>query len=289
MAGQDLELRLDLGALERLPKELQDRLQGKLQKAAQLLATQAHAHVVEQAQAKLKARREKFLENLRFEQIGPNVWGVIVDQKGRWIEDGMPEHNMLDDLLKSKKAKTAKDGSKYLVIPFKHSGPPSRKTKFQSSLTSTIKAEMKRRDIPYGKIERDESGKPKEGLLHKMDLAGPAFHNPPAGHAGPPGRPTQAHPRPAGQEGPGGRPFLWGVRVYQRPNVNPDGSPRLSKRGIQGASRDIMTFRVASSKQRGTGAWDHPGLEAMNFLDEAFDWARKEWETRILPDLTQGL
>jgi len=82
----------------------------------------------------------------------------------------------------------------------------------------------------------------------------------------------------AARMGPTGIPFLQGIRVYQK-RVKDDST------GHSKVSRGIMTFRVASSKHKGTGRWVHPGLQARNFFDEAADWALEQWEKRIVPDI----
>jgi hypothetical protein len=193
-----------------------------------------------------------------------------------WIEEGMPPHEMIDNLLKSPKAKTSKDGSKYLSIPFKHNKGPTQQTAPQTSLTDTIKSSLKEMNksrskgnkIPYAKIETNPDGSPKLGLLHKFDIVDKPLKmsNSPGQGKGPVGAPMQ---------GPTGIPFLKGVRIYQ--NKNAQGK----------VERTIMTFRTVSSKMKGTGRWFHPGLEPVKFLDQAFDWAMKEWETKMKPAIIE--
>lgn len=289
VGSPDLNLVLDISEIEDLPEQLQKRIGQQANQAVQGLAAMTHAHVIEQAQQRLKSRREMFLKGLRFHQETKNIWVITVDQSARWIEDGMPPHSMLDDLLKSKKAKRAKDGSTYLVVPFKHGGAPTRSTPAQNTMSQTIKQELQKRNIPFKKIERNPDGSAKTGLLHKLDIDRPQQNKPAPGHEGPASKPYHSYPTPHGQEGPAGRPWLWGVRIYQRPQSNPDGSPKMDKLGRQKVSRDIMTFRVASSKQKGRGLWDHPGLEGMNFLDDAYQWAEQQWDTAIKPSLLRGV
>jgi hypothetical protein len=77
---------------------------------------------------------------------------------------------------------------------------------------------------------------------------------------------------------------LDGVSIYQRMKKNPDGSMATGRKGNPVVVRDVMTFRVASSKHMGQ-KWDHPGLEGKEFLDEAYSWALNHWETEILPSI----
>jgi hypothetical protein len=76
------------------------------------------------------------------------------------------------------------------------------------------------------------------------------------------------------RQGPTGIPFLQNVTVYQSPD----------KKSKSGVKRSIFTFRTVSSKQ-GQGRWEHPGNEPMNLMEDALEWARKEWESTISPEI----
>ena len=77
----------------------------------EMLTQQTRAHIVEEAHKRLHTRRTLFVENLQPLQVDDNTWALNLSAKVRWIDDGLKPHNMVDDLLKSKNAKTAKDGS----------------------------------------------------------------------------------------------------------------------------------------------------------------------------------
>lgn len=267
-----ITLNVDLGDLIELRQEMEPKTRQVLQEAARDLAMQAHGHILEQVQQKLHSTREKYVAALSFQQEGNDTWLVTLDKSAMWIEEGMEEHSMLDDLLASPKAKTGKDGSRYLVVPFEHKKGPTQQTQAAKDLTNTIKSELNRRKIPYAGIERDASGKPKTGLLHKMDIL-----KAPLKSAEGPGQ--GKGPLGAVRQGPTGIPFLQGIRVYQKQVKD--------KHGKESTKRSIMTFRVASSKHQGTGRWMHPGLEAKRFFEEAADWALKHWVDKIAPDVLE--
>src|SRR6185369_6175367 len=105
-------------------------------------------------------------------------------------------------------------------------------------LTDTIKAEMRRRKIPYGNLEKGADGQPKTGLLHSFDImkAPNKTGEGPGQGKGPVGKVRQ---------GPTGIPFLQNIRVYQK-------SVTDKKTGKSSVSKSIMTFRTVSSKQKGT-------------------------------------
>ncbi len=248
---------------------VKEKVESAAKDALRDLTAQTHAHIVEQVQSRLHSTREKYLDALEPpNQLSEDVWIISLNEKAMWIEEGIePNKEMIDDMLKSPKAKTAKDGSKYMVIPFEHNKKPSAQTPAQKSLTDTIRGELKNRNIPYGKIEKDAAGNAKKGLLHKFDI-----NNAPLKTSNLPGQGKG----PVGQvmQGPTGIPLLKGIRVYQREIKD----PHTGKTKVQKA---IMTFRVVSSKMKGTGRWVHPGLEPKRFLDEAADWALRQWEEKI--------
>mgnify|MGYP000284648165 CR=1 FL=1 len=260
-------LNFDLGVLGELAKEFKPTIDKAMRDAARDLAIQTHAHIVEQVGEKLHTTRDKYYQALSISQVDEDTWVIQLDKSAMWIEEGLPPNkDMLDGLLKSSKAKTAKDGSRYMVVPFQQNKGPTQQTPAQASLTNTVKAEMKKRKIPYGKIEKDENGQAKTGLLHSFDILK---------------QPTKTHEGPGQGKGPigsvrqgqTGTPYLQGVRVYQNKVKGKDGKEHVKK--------SVMTFRVASSKHKGTGRWVHPGLEAKRFFDEAAEWALREFEERI--------
>lgn len=254
-----IHLNLDLAALLNFNNTLRPKVEAALKDAAQALSAQAHAHLLEKVQADLHSTRQPYLDAVGFTQVNDFTWVINLDAKAMWIEEGMDEHSQLESLLRSPKAKIAKDGSKFLVVPFQHNKGKTSQTPAQTDLTNTIKKALKERKIPYGKIERDESGKAKTGLLHSFDLN----KDPIKTHDGP----GQGHGEIGGvRQGNTGIPFLNGVRIYQK------------AMGGGKVQRGIMTFRIASSKHKGSGKWIHPGLEPRQFFEETADWALEQWQ-----------
>lgn len=246
--------------------DLKDQVEQAAKNAIRDLSAMSYGHLVEQVQNKLHSTREKYLEALSISQIDEQTWLINLDSKMVWLEDGMPQHEMIDDLLKSSKAKTSKSGSKYLAIPFQHNVKPTASTSAQKSLTETIKAELSKRNIPYGDLEKDAQGNVKKGLLHKIDITNNPIktaHAPGQGK-GPIGSPFQ---------GQTGIPFLKGIRIYQKDVKD--------KAGKTTTAKGIMTFRTVSSTQKGSGKWVYPEKEGKFFLDETASWALEQWDKKI--------
>jgi hypothetical protein len=164
--------------------------------------------------------------------------------------------------------------SRYRVIPFQHNKGPTQQTKTQNELKETIRTEMGKRGIPYGKLEMNADGTPKLGKLHSFDIKDKPLktQNGVGQGWGEIGKP---------KVGATGIPFLQGVNVYQ--------TKVKDKSGKESVQKQIMTFRIVSSKHKGTGRWVHPGFEPKKFLQEGYEWALKEWNDKILPQILETL
>lgn len=274
-------INIDLSGIEGLTN-----FEGELQKAAKEaerdLSAMAYSKAVELSSERLHTRRQMFLDSLYLKE-DQGVWVVGLGGAARWIDDGMEPHSMLDALLASPKAKRAKDGSTYIVVPFEH-GPgsgPTNTTPPQMDLVNEVKSEMKKRKIPWAKIERDDQGHPKLGALHKFTIADrPLKASQGAGQGwGPVGDVRQGpneRQKAGGGPGGGGIPFLQGVSVIQ--SMGEGGK----------VQRSVMTFRVASSKHAEQGRWKHPGLEKVGIIDSVYEWAQAEAE-KMLPSILEKM
>lgn len=272
-----------------------ERVKRILQEAAADLSQRTSNYIVEEAEKKLHSRFLIYREHLKLKKLDDNSgWEVVLEEPALWIEEGLPPHEMIDNLL-AKNAKISVDPktgkvSRWKVIPFKHNQAPSRMTQAGLYLQDTLKKEMRKQKIPWGKMETDSSGNILEGLVRSFDVEVP----------------DHPHSRPHTPYGPGvegtswegagpksfrtrsqwtGDSYLAGVRIYQQAQKAEDGSVRLNKRGEQMGIKEIMTFRVVSDKQKGTGMWNHPGLAGVRLFDEAYDWAKRTFDEEIAPQI----
>lgn len=268
-----LHINIDLSDLLDIA-DLQAGVQKEANRAAEELAAMTKYHIEELAAEKLHSRRETYVEHLTLgEEDGVHM--VVLDASVRWIEDGQAAYDMLPSLLASKSAKTAKDGSQYAVIPFRHGGPnragtgklgPATNGPIQQDLVNTIQETMRNKKIPWSKIEKDANGEARLGRLHNFSIMTKPLKTQegPGMGKGPIGQPRQGNT---------GVPFLQDVSVHQFKD---------DKGKVQ---RSISTFRIASSKQKGTGKWLHPGNKPMYLFEEAAKWAQDMWDKEIGPKL----
>jgi len=237
--------------------------------AAQDLVTMIKAKAQEIAAQKLHSRLKMYNDALFIERVDDDAWFVGIRKGARWIDDGQPAWEMLPYLMGSKKAKRAKDGSRYVVIPFNKgpgTGGAATSTQAQQDLVGAVKKELKARGIPFGKFEKDAQGNDRMGRLHTFNITNaPKKRDPgPGQRRGPTGEVMQGNT---------GTPFLTGVTIYQAKGKNGK------------TQRSILTFRIASDRHSSEAKWEHPGNAPTNILEQAAEEAVEMWSKEIAPDI----
>lgn len=243
-----LKLKIDAEAIAAQFGEVKQQVQAALEEGVKSLASMTHAKTLELAQQRLKSSRKQYTDNLTFEEVMPGVWVVSLGEPALWIEEGRKSGSMVQDLLR-KNAKMAKDGTKYKAIPFDHGKAPTQMPAKAQEIVAQLKRELKKEGIPFKGIERDASGNPRLGVLHRLNLDS--------------AKPTKKATTPA----------LSGLTITQR----------MTSRGI--IRRDIMTFRMVSEKHIQDGRWMHPGRQGDKLMDLALMWAEDVWEKDIMPSI----
>jgi len=241
------DLKFDINVNEVLShfQDIKKQAKSDITKSVENLASMTHAKVLELASDNLKSLSQKYMENVEFDNPTPNLWIVSLKEPALFIEEGR-KSGFMDELLNGKSARYSKKGVKYAIIPFKHSTNPSQQSTKAQRLANEIKQGLRQAGIVWNKIEKNPDGSPRLGRLHTLNIESAKlkpFHKTPA---------------------------TYGVSVYQHQTLN-------------GARRDIMTFRIITEKHRAEGLWFHPGMKGKRFLDQAFEWAMHTWEKEILP------
>ena len=249
-------------------------------KAAHDLALLTQAKLVELGNQRLHTTRELFVSSLTFNEID-GVYVLSLPDDLSWINDGREPFNMIPGLVNGPKAKTAKDGHRYNVIPFKNTAGetgPTKTAAAQMDIVNSVKSQLKKQGISWAGIEKDDQGRPLLGKIRSIKLQTPnKTKEGPYQGQGQLGQPRQgsAWAEPANQ------PFLGGAAIYQNEVTN--------KKGEKEVKRSVITFRTASEKQLGLGMWDHPGNERTSIFEDAYGWALQELHTNIIPNLMEKL
>jgi hypothetical protein len=163
-----LTVKLNLGPLIHATDRLKIKADVLLEHAVADLAAQTHAHIVEQASNKLHSTRQKYVDALSYEQVHAGLWTVTLDNSAMWIEEGMPRHEMIDDLLKNGAQVSKKTGARYRVIPLPIKGKTQTPTSGQAVRAAAMKA-LRSAKINMKDIEKEVDGRAKIGTLHKLD------------------------------------------------------------------------------------------------------------------------
>lgn len=243
-----LKLKIDAASIAAQFKEFATEVEQDIKKSVGQLAAMTHGKVVERAQAELHTSRKDYLDSLGFEEISPGVWVISVGEKGMFVEEGIGANTDMKPDLLANNTKISKEGYKYKAIPFDYGKPPSQMSAGTQKLVADIKNNLRRERVPFKKIEYNSDGSPKVGKLHEFNMGGPRL-------------------------GKGNTPALKGLSIYQ--TITKTGNVR----------RDILTFRTVSSGPGSSGKWIHPGIEAKKYLDWALEWATREWEQQVLPEI----
>lgn len=259
-----------------------DYIAGRVRSEVEKLSISTHAFVVKYAQDKLKGwMRNHFFgpenKNVRWIPAAQNIWVVEIDESVRWIEEGR-SRVFMDWLLKSPKAKTAKDGSRYLAIPMMQARGVGGKYAGQNpEFASVIKQQLKHQGISLNRIEKNEDGTPKLGVLHRLNISTPQPGSPGFFHMVTPKKleffsqsRSSAVAQQIGLQPHSGHFFLSKAVVTQREVELPSGKKKISK--------EVVTFRTISSKHEAEGRWFYPEVKPLNSIPEAYKYALAEWE-----------
>jgi hypothetical protein len=285
-------LKVDASEIAAKISQTKEVVETKLKPAIENLSIATHAFIVNKANETFKDskfKREYYLglnlprneaqkesthderidntaKHVRWIKLSNNIWMVELDEKATWLEEGREPTFMGEWLLKpgSSGVKTAKDGSSYRVIPFKQTQGNKQAEGAKPLFAELVKKQAKRQGISLRNIERDESGAPKLGTLHKLRMIptstqekAPSLFSRPR---------TEEQAAETGLKPHGGIYKLEGAVVVQRKN----------KKGK--VKRETVVFRVISSKHKAENRWMYPKVTAANIFPQAYDWALKELE-----------
>ena len=197
--------------------------------------TAAFAHYWENETKILSATKDQYRRSIKVAKRG-RFTGVAYLDPASWIvnavELGVPGFDMKPGMLNSPKAKTNKQGGKYLIIPFRFATP----TAIGESEAFTAK-------LPP---EIHKIAKEKDGPLALSDI------------------PEQYHIPKSAELRQKAKSMNW----EQAKEATADHEKTSIYQGLQKRDGGYMNFRVVSENSE-PGAWQHPGIEARELARKA--------------------
>ena len=254
--------------------ELEVAIRDKLRTAIAGLAKAAQNEWIRLAQTRLKSSRADYINGLRAAESfvtdrdpggEPLYVLALVGKLPNMVEYGISPYDMKQaspGWLGGGKARTAKDGHKYIIIPFRHSTGSSGAIAYTgkaaaADMQSRLKEAMgKGVTIPTGsstsmsKMQRTESGDVIRGAAARIP-SNADVHN-----------------------------YLQGMVRVQEPTAGRTSS------GKQKGSSQLVTFRIMSANSP-ADSWQHPGLEARDLLSEVERFVNTQI-TRLVENVMAG-
>ena len=257
------------------------QISGQVTTMVRGLSLLTHGFIIDKAQKELTGyNREAFLgennDNVHWVQISDGIWVVEIDESAAWVENGRPAVSMATEEWLLKNAKTAKDGSKFKVIPFTQSQGKGKSANFKNplpELEKMVKDTLASKGIDLKKVENDSLGNPKLGIIHKVKMETPDQGQHPDLFSAPR---SQEMADLTGLKPHGGIFYGKGLVVTQQ----------KGPRG--GIIKSAVTFRVVSSKHALEGRWMAPAVTPFNSIEAAYKWAQGQWE-KMVKELESGL
>jgi hypothetical protein len=205
-------------------------------------------------------------------------WDISVEEGASFVCQGVVIHNsptfMGDWLLKpgAPGVKTAKDGSQFRVIPMNQ----TKNSKKDPVLFHNIKYALQQNNIDMKKLTKGPDNKPILGVVAKLGIKEKRTSYPEMHFSEPRNRQTA---NKLGLPETHGHHYLDNAVVTQR------------KVGGK-VKKEVVTFRVISSKHKQEGRWFYPKVEALNSIPEAYKYANEEWGkivNSLQQEFTKGL
>jgi len=238
--------------LKEVKEKVKKQFESDMKLIAKSLGDGAVKHAQKLADQLPNSLGNKYKENIYIEQQSENFITVGIREEALWIEEGR-KGGFMSELLKN--GKTAKDGSKYRIIPIEKKNTAKKTSTSGDDLVGELKTFFRSKGIRYSKnkaLATDSNGSPRIGKIHSFSIKD--LNN--------------------SKSGKSLSKNVQGVSVFQNKNA---------KTGK--VERSIMTFRVISDKSRSKGTWVHPGRPPENIMIDTFQWVQDTYQRELIPAL----
>lgn len=248
-----IKLKINEQLLQKELKSFEKKLEKEILDSVKKLAKNTHEYIKNLAEKELKNTKDIYIKNLKGpEELSPGVHIITLTTGASFIETGKG-FDMKPGLLKNAK-QSKKTGIRYQVIPFKQDSADiygsENKTASERSkkISEIIRKELKKREIPFEKIEYEKNNirKPRLGKLHEFNVIEKIEKE---------------------------KQILHKINIYQ--SSKEKGSVR----------RDILVFKTVTDSPKQKNKWIYPDKEGKKFFEKAEKFAINEWENKILPEI----
>lgn len=260
----------------------------KLKQGMRQLAQATMSKADEMASQRLNTTRQQYVDSLKMEKMGPNIYSISLDSDAHHLEIGYESFNMLaHGLAKGPKSKISKKGYRYVHIPFQGkknaaAGTPSGDRQIQHTQTVT------ERGWSAGAPNNAGVAAP-QGLHTGASLAaGIAELEKKAGLSklipGITGKVGTWNSHPANSKqaiftSMGGNQSV----IDLDGNFNPllEGMMKFQNKVGKKTQSSYLTFRTASEDPSAKGKWIHPGFQGAKIFPELESWAMQQLQKLV--------
>jgi hypothetical protein len=254
------------------------------------LANATMAKADEMASQRLHTTRQQYVDSLRLEKVGPNIYSISLDDDAHHLETGYESFNMLaHGLARGPKSKISKKGYRYVHIPFQGKkgaapGTPSGDRQIQHKQTVSERG--------WSAGSPSNAGvAPAQGLHTGSSLAAgikelenkAGLSKQIRGIEGKVGT-WNSHPANSKQAiftSMGGNQSV----IDLDGNFNPllEGMMKFQNKVGKKTQSSYLTFRTASEDPAAKGKWIHPGFQGAKIFPELEAWAMQQLQ-KIISD-----
>ena len=263
----------------------------KLKKGLRDLAESTLAKADQMASMRLNTTRQQYVDSLKMEKLGPNVYSIYLDDDAKHLEKGYEAFNMIKaGLARGPKSKVSSKGYRYVVIPFQNksnapAGTPAGNRQIQHTQTVTERGWSAGSPNNQGVAPAKglHSGTSLGEAIKELEKKSGLSKNIP-GVTGKVGTWT-AHPANTNKAIFTNQYGNQDVIDLDRP-FNPllEGLMKFQNKVGKRTQGSFVTFRVASENPEAQGKWNHPGFQGAKIFPELENWAMDQLQ-KLMDDL----
>lgn len=230
------------------------------------LAEDTHNKAQEMAGQRLNSTRQKYIDNLSFDQVGDNHWALTLNADAAYLEEGYSTFDMIKaGLTRGPKSKMSKKGHRYVSIPFEHAQAPGKSNhpqhdvpvqRGQQSETTkgNLAKDLMRLKQSFGLkgTFKDQNGNPIYGKVFTVtkNPLGPMWN-----YSDVLGNKDTA--------------IMEGKEIHK----NLAGLTGIQYKAGSKTKTAYMTWRTASENPESAGKWIHPGFDGAKIFPDLEQWA----------------